>query len=474
MIGRKREIEELENLYNSNDAQLVAIYGRRRVGKTYLINYVFEEKFTFKHAGLSPDEDNDAESLAKQLHHFYNSLTKYGMSKEEKEPKNWFDAFLLLEKLLETKDKKEKMVVFIDELPWMDTKKSDFIKAFEGFWNGYGCSKNNLLMIICGSATSWIENNLINNHGGLYGRVTYEIKLEPFNLHEVETFLESKNVHFSKYEIVESYMILGGIPYYLNYLDPRFSLSQNIDNLFFKKNAKLKLEFDRLFDSIFTYSTKAKEIVNFLFTKTLGYTKKEISSKLKISDGGTLSKYLNGLIASDFVIKYVPFGFSKKEEYYKLVDPFCLFYLSFVSGNIDNESYWTQNLITPKLNIWRGFAFENVCFNHVDQIKFKLGISGVITRTSAFYNKEDGYQIDLMIIRNDNVINLCELKFLSTPFKVDKDYFLKINGRVNALLPKINKKQVIKNTFISTYGLKKNEYSSVFQDSILIDDLFIF
>ena len=269
-------------------------------------------------------------------------------------------------------------------------------------------------------------------------------------------------------------MILGGIPYYLNYLDPRFSLSQNIDNLFFKKNAKLKLEFDRLFDSIFTYSTKAKEIVNFLFTKTLGYTKKEISSKLKISDGGTLSKYLNGLIASDFVIKYVPFGFSKKEEYYKLVDPFCLFYLSFVSGNIDNESYWTQNLITPKLNIWRGFAFENVCFNHVDQIKFKLGISGVITRTSAFYNKEDGYQIDLMIIRNDNVINLCELKFLSTPFKVDKDYFLKINGKVNALLPKINKKQVIKNTFISTYGLKKNEYSSVFQDSILIDDLFIF
>ncbi len=474
MIGRKREIEELENLYDSKDAQLVAIYGRRRVGKTYLINYVFNDKFTFKHAGLSPDEDGDTLNLEKQLHHFYNSLIKYGLNENEKKPKNWFDAFLLLEKLLETKDKKEKIVVFIDELPWMDTKKSDFIKAFEGFWNGYGCSKNNLLMIICGSATSWIENNLINNHGGLYGRITYEIKLEPFNLHEIELFLESKNVHFSKYEIVESYMILGGIPYYLNYLDPKYSLSQNIDNLFFKKNAKLKLEFDRLFDSIFTYSSKAKEIVNFLFTKTLGYTKKEISSKLKISDGGTLTKYLNGLIASDFVIKYVPFGFSKKEEYYKLVDPFCLFYLSFVSQNQNNESYWTSNLISPKLNIWRGYAFENVCFNHVDQIKFKLGISGVITRTSAFYNKEDGYQIDLMIIRNDNVINLCEVKFLSTPFVVDKEYFLKINGRVNALLPKINKKQSIKNTFISTYGLKKNEYSSVFMDSILIDDLFIF
>ena len=474
MIGRKNEVEKLEELYNSNKAELVAVYGRRRIGKTYLIQETFKNKFFFKHSGLSLDDNDDNKKLETQLENFYNSLKLYGAENIEK-PKTWFDAFFYLEKLIiEKGDSLKKLVIFIDELPWLDTPNSNFIHAFEGFWNGFACARDNILLIVCGSATSWIENNLINNHGGLYGRVTYEIKLSPFTLNETKEFLNAKGVHYSDYDIVQTYMIFGGIPYYLNYIESKYSISQNVDDLFFKNNAKLSIEFDRLFNSVFTFSNKAKEIIKYLSTNSLGYTRNEIVKFLNTSDGGRLTGYLNALEASDFIIKYNPFGYSKKEFYYKLIDPFCIFFIKFVLDKKDNENLWTQDSSSQKISSWRGYAFENVCFNHIPQIKFALGISGVSTVSSAYYNKEDGYQIDLLLSRKDNIINLCEIKFYSGEFVVDKDYYLKINRRRNLLYEKISKKYSIMNTFISVYGLKKNEYSSVFSNSITIDDLFRF
>ena len=474
MIGRKKEIDELNRLYNSNKAELVAVFGRRRVGKTYLINHFFKNDFVFKHTGLSPEDDTENLQLNRQLMQFYTSLLFYGLN-DEKKPQNWYEAFFLLQKLILQHDNEKRMVVFIDELPWLDTKKSEFIKAFEGFWNNFGCAKDNLMLIICGSATSWFQNNLINNHGGLYGRVTYEIKLAPFTLHECEEFLCSNNVKFSRYDIIQCYMIFGGIPYYLNYINPSYSLAQNIDELFFKKNALFSLEFDRLFASVFTSPDKIKDIVKLLYKNNIGFTKNEILEKLKMKDGGTFSKYLNSLIVSDFVIEYIPFGFKKTENHYKLVDPFCLFYLTFLNDRTKlNEKYWSQNVTSQSLSSWRGYAFENVCFNHIEQIKFALGISSVITQSSAFYNKDDGYQIDLLISRNDNVINMCELKFYSTKYKVNKDYYLKIMERTNLLIEKISKKKVVQNTLITTYGLDSNEYSNVFNNVITADELFKF
>ena len=474
MIGRKKEIDELNRLYNSNKAELVAVFGRRRVGKTYLINHFFKNDFVFKHTGLSPEDDTENLQLNRQLMQFYTSLLFYGLN-DEKKPQNWYEAFFLLQKLILQHDNEKRMVVFIDELPWLDTKKSEFIKAFEGFWNNFGCAKDNLMLIICGSATSWFQNNLINNHGGLYGRVTYEIKLAPFTLHECEEFLCSNNVKFSRYDIIQCYMIFGGIPYYLNYINPSYSLAQNIDELFFKKNALFSLEFDRLFASVFTSPDKIKDIVKLLYKNSIGFTKNEILEKLKMKDGGTFSKYLNSLIVSDFVIEYIQFGFKKTEKHYKLVDPFCLFYLTFLNDRTKlNEKYWSQNVTSQSLSSWRGYAFENVCFNHIEQIKFALGISSVITQSSAFYNKDDGYQIDLLISRNDNVINMCELKFYSTKYKVNKDYYLKIMERTNLLIEKISKKKVVQNTLITTYGLDSNEYSNVFNNVITADELFKF
>lgn len=475
MIGRIKEQKILEKLYESNKSELVAVYGRRRVGKTYLIDEVFKNRITFRHAGLSPSKDNVQGALKAQLEHFYNSLKIYGLESSEK-PKTWLDAFYMLEMLLQKKDNGSRQLVFLDELPWLDTPRSDFVMAFEGFWNTWGCHRDNLMVIICGSANSWIKNELINNHGGLYGRVTREIKLRQFNLRECEEFYKKNNIPFSRYDIVQSYMVFGGIPYYMNYMNGELSFAQNVDEAFFAKDAPLKIEYDRLFDSVFKRPETIKEIVEFLYTKNMGYTREEIVAKLKYSDGGNLSKCLNALLTSEFVIKYIPYGMSNKKPYYKLTDPFCLFYLHFVKNKATNNSkYWSQNTSSPEVVIWRGFAFENVCFNHIEQIKNALGISGVITEESVWTKKpddEEGMQIDLIISRKDNVINMCEIKFYGDDFTVNSKYFRTILRRSEILQSKISPKMSVHSTLITTFGLTKNEYSGSFVKTITFDDLF--
>lgn len=475
MVGREKEIEELKMLYDRNRAELVAIYGRRRVGKTYLIDEVFEGKFAFRHAALSPIEHEKKGVLQAQLDHFYNSLVLYGMEKTEK-PTSWLDAFFLLEKHLQNIDNGSKQVVFIDELPWLDTPNSGFIRAFEGFWNNWGCHRKNLMVIVCGSANSWILDKLINAHGGLYNRVTYEIKLSPFTLRECEEFYNDLGVKFPRYDIIQSYMVFGGIPYYLGYMDKRKSFAQNVDALFFERQAKLKDEFNRLFESVFVNPTATKAIVKLLSTNRNGFTRSEIVEKLHISDGGRLSRNLNALISCDFIMKYIPFGEKKKNVHYKLIDPFCIFYLHFISEPKEqiNTKFWQQNTTGQSISSWRGFSFENLCFNHIDQIKIKLGIAGVITSSSAWLDKEDeGMQIDMLLIRNDNVVNMCEIKFYSGDFEVSKSYYKILQQRQDRLSQVVSKKMVVHNTLITTYGLKRNEYAGIFNNVITIDDLFV-
>ncbi|MCR5663149.1 MAG: ATP-binding protein [bacterium] len=475
MVGRQQEVKELNKLYNKNRAELVAIYGRRRVGKTYLVDETFSGRITFRHAGLAPGDENPKGLLRAQLDHFYNSLVLFGMESCKK-PDSWLEAFLLLEKHLQKIDDGSRQLIFLDELPWLDTPRSGFMRAFEGFWNNWGCHRKNLMVIVCGSANSWIMDSLINNRGGLYNRVTYEIKLLPFTLRECKEYFDSNGIRLSDYDIVQSYMIFGGIPYYLGYLDGSLSLAQNVDKLFFARNAKLKDEYDRLFNSVFANPDAVKEIVELLYTNNAGFTRSEIVNKLGKTDGGNLSRNLKALIASDFITKYVPFGLSKREEHYKLIDPFCMFYLHFViPHNASNEHFWQQNITSQPVVTWRGYAFENVCFNHIDQIKAALGISGVITSTSAWSKRGDeGTQIDLLIQRNDNVINMCEMKYYSDDFKVDNAYYRIINSRQELLAQQVSRKMSIRNTLITTYGLKQNEYSGVFTNIITMSDLLKF
>ena len=475
MIGRERESKDLNRLYDSGRAELVAIYGRRRVGKTFLVDETFAGRITFRHAGLSPADEEAKGLMQAQLNHFYNSLDLHGMEPCEK-PTSWLDAFLLLEKHLQKIDDGSRQLVFLDELPWLDSPRSGFLQAFEGFWNTWGCHRKNLMVIVCGSANSWVLDKLINNHGGLYGRVTYEIKLSPFSLHECEAFYRSRQVQLSRYDMIQSYMIFGGIPYYLGYMDRELSLAQNVDRLLFARNGVLRNEYDRLFESVFTNPEAIKDIVRLLYTRNAGFTRKEITQKLGITDGGTLSKNLSALISSDFVVKYAPFGLSKREEHYKLVDPFCLFYLHFIQGKSRiSEKYWQQNITSQPVVTWRGFAFENVCLHHVEQIKQALGISGIETSSSAWSKKsgdEEGLQIDLLIERKDNVINMCEIKFTSEAFAVDKKYYQILLSRPERIREIVSPKMSIHSTLITTFGLVRNEYSGAFTNVVTMDDLF--
>lgn len=478
LIGREEEIRELKRCYQSDSSQFVAIYGRRRVGKTFLVDEVFKNLITFRHAGLSPiEQDTKKNALDKQLAHFHYSLMTQGME-ECKCPKSWLEAFFLLEKFLQSKDDgKTRQVVFIDELPWMDTARSGFITGLEAFWNGWACHRDNLMLVVCGSATSWISDKLINNHGGLYGRLTCEIKLSPFSLKECELFFQKKNIRLSRYDIVQCYMALGGIPYYLNYFEKGLSLAQNIDNLFFKKGAKLKEEFDRLFASVFSAPEEIKKIIILLSSRHSGFTLKEISVATGIAQNGALSKLMKALVSSEFVLPYTPFGKSRREVRYKLVDPFCVFYLRYVPSNKNyNTAFWHENQNTQAVVSWRGYAFEEVCLQHIAQIKAALGVQGVASQQSSWVvdggEKEDGAQIDLLINRADRIINLCEMKFYNDEFAVDKAYFMKMNRRVNLLLDHIPRNTAIHTTLITTFGLAYNEYSGVFQKVVTLDDLF--
>ena len=477
MIGRSREVKELNRLYDSGRAELVAVYGRRRVGKTYLVNETFSDRITFFHAGLAPTDGAPKGALREQLDRFYHSLEAQGAEKGPR-PNSWLEAFGLLEMYLQRIDDGSRQLVFLDELPWFDTPRSGFLRAFEAFWNGWGCRRKNLMVVVCGSANSWIQDRLINNHGGLYDRVTYEISLSPFSLYECEEFCRARNLKFSRYDIVQGYMTLGGIPYYWGYMDGEASMAQNIDALFFAKKAKLKLEFDRLFDSVFTAPESTKQVVTFLSGRNAGFTRKELVEKLEISDGGGVTRVLNALLASDFVEKYVPFGWGKREEHFKLVDPFCLFYLRFLSNRKETSArFWRQNSTSHSVAAWRGLAFENVCFNHIDQIKNALGVSGVNSTESAWLKRGDGdvgAQIDMLISRADNVVDMCEMKFYGGNFTVDKEYYKTLLNRQELLLERISRKQSIRNVLVTTFGLTRNEYAGIFDSVVTLEDLFAF
>lgn len=482
IIGRKKEIRELKELYNSGEAELVAVYGRRRVGKTYLIDQSLEGKFSFRHAGLSPIETEMEKSkgtkrvnvLKLQLKHFYMSLLKQGLRKSH-QPESWFEAFYMLEELLESKDKAGKrQLVFLDELPWMDTPRSNFIMAFEGFWNTWACHRSNMMVVVCGSATSWIQDNFINNHGGLYGRTTREIRLASFTLGECEQFYKSRGIKWSKYDIVQSYMVMGGIPYYMKYVDKGMSLDQAVNALFFDDKARLEGEYDRLFASIFSKPDEMKRIIETMYKRHAGWTRQELLTKTGMADGGAFSKMLKSLVSSDFVIRYVPFG--KSEEHYKLSDPFCWFWLHFVKGKKSLSADFWKGDASQSIVIWRGIAFEEVCWNHWRQIKRALGIGSVQTEFSAWTKMgddcDDGAQMDLLIRRQDHVMNMCEMKFYNEEFVVDKSYHLKLIHRANLLEKELPKRMVVHSTLVTTEGLKYNEYSSIFQDIVTIDALF--
>ena len=470
MIGRKEEQTELQQIVESKQSEFVAVFGRRRVGKTFLIREFFNNKFAFYHTGIANS------TMAVQLNSFTKSLNDFGKITFPK-CRSWFEAFEDLEYLLKSSKAKGKKVVFIDEMPWMDTHKSGFVSALEWFWNSFASAQKDIILIVCGSASSWIMNKIIKNHGGLHNRVTQQIYLKPFNLAECEQLFATNGIVLNRHQILESYMIFGGIPYYLSLFQKRFGLSQNVDNLCFKDKGKLTDEFENLYASLFKNHDKHIAIVKALSKKAKGVSREEIIKNSKISDGGGLTRILEELETSGFIRRYNSFEKKGKNAIYQLVDFFTLFYFNFMINKPENdEHFWTNFIENARHRAWSGYGFEQVCLAHLPQIKQKLSIAGVLTRTASWRSKEkeNATQIDLLIERNDKVINLCEMKYASEEFIIDKKYDEILRNKRGVFRAQTKTKNAIHITLITTYGAKHNEYWGNVQSEVTMADLFLF
>ena len=472
IFGRSEECERLDDCLRENTAQLVIIYGRRRVGKTFLVNEFFGNQFAFKLTGAYK------QSKSFQLRNFTAELTRKSGT-DWKDPVDWIEAFAYLREYLESRSKEDKQVVFFDEMPWLDTHKSGFLPAFEWFWNDWASTMDNLIFIVCGSATTWMIENFAENVGGLFSRQTCRLYLEPFKLYEVEQYLESREIFWSRYDIAECYMIMGGIPYYLSLLNKRFSFSQNIDRLFFKNKGELWDEFDHLYKTLFTNSENYIRVVEALSSKSGGMTRNEIIQNTGLPSNGTFSKILENLVASGFVRLSGFYGKDKKDSLYQLADYYSAFYFRYIKDHYGkDERFWSNTTDNPRRRVWAGLVFEQLCKDHIGQIKKKLGISGVLTEESIWFtngNEElgtSGAQIDLLIDRRDHVINICEMKFSINEYSIDKTYDMVLRNKLDAFRRHANNKKTLQITMISTYGVKRNKYSSMVSSEVLLDDLF--
>jgi len=470
IIGRERESAQIQKCMNSNQAQLVIVYGRRRVGKTFLINNFFNGRFDFKIAG------SYAQPKEVQLKNFITELNLQTRQKL-KVPENWNDAFFLLREYLESLPKDEKHVIFFDEMPWLDTPRSDFLPSFEYFWNNWGAAQDNLVCFICSSATAWLIENIAKNKGGLYNRQTARIYLEPFTLNETEQYLKTNGFEWSRYQIVENYMIMGGIPYYLSLLNNEMTFEANIDNMFFRKRALLWDEFEHLYATLFNNSEQYLKVVEALSTKKIGLTRKEISQISKLPPNGVLSQILENLVNSEFVRAYQFFGNKKQDTLYQLSDYFTLFYYKFLKNySGKDEHFWSNSIDNPSVKAWEEFTFEQVCKDHIQQIKKKLGISGILTEISSWFVKSDeendGAQIDMLIDRRDKTINICEMKFAVDEYEIDKDYEKRLINKIERFRNSSNTKKALHLTMVTTYGVKRNIHSGRVQSEVTMDDLF--
>ena len=470
MIGRKREIEQLIGAYESEQSEFVAVYGRRRIGKTYLITESFGNRFAFHHTGLREG------GTKKQLEQFRLSLRQQGYY-DCPRIKDWLEAFFELGRFLE-KCQTERKVVFLDEIPWLDTPRSGFLSALEAFWNGWAVFRKDIVLVVCGSATSWIIKKIIRNKGGLYNRVRTRIKLFPFTLAECESYANSElHLGYGRREIMECYMALGGVAYYWSLLMRGLSPAQNFDALFFGPQDGLRTEYDELYRSLFRNPLRYMEVVELLGTRRTGYTRDEMIRGLGAVSGGDLTKILADLEECGFVRKYMPSGQGKNGGVYQLVDSYTLFYFSFVKGNGARDGdFWQSSVGDGRLNAWRGFAFERVCLAHVVQIKAALGISGVKTEAYSLRVNPDedgrGAQIDLLIDRRDGIVNLCEMKYVNGKYSITGDESERIRNRIEAARKLFGKNRTIHLTMITQDGIVRSPNSWDVQSVITLDDLF--
>jgi AAA+ ATPase superfamily predicted ATPase len=467
MIGREYEIGRLQESFRSNSSELIAVYGRRRVGKTYLIRNACKAHLKFEVTGLYGG------NREQQLAVFYKQLQAVSsIFKKQKMPQNWEEAFELLKTYIKSLTGKKKKVIFIDEFPWFDTHKSDFLMYFGHFWNTFCEKRKDLVIIICGSAASYIVQNIVSNKGSLHARLTYKIQLQPFSLYETKQYLMNKGMRWSNYNILQIYIALGGIPHYLNKIKKGESAVQNIQRMCFDANGDLINEFKEVFESLFTQSNVHITIVKKLAGSKKGITRDELLRKTGFSGGGHFSKALEELSASGFVKEYPAIGKKKKMTLYRLVDEYSNFYLKYIEPNKNQgKNFWKTMAQQQSYISWAGFNFETICLQHIEQIKKALGIEGVHSTNSSWSTK--GAQVDLVIARKDHWINLCEIKFYHSELVIGATLLNNLKNKINLFKKDTKTKDTIALTMITTYGVvQNNHYHEIVENNLTMDVLF--
>ena len=476
IIGRKQELSELQRSMNSDRSEFVIIYGRRRVGKTFLVEHFFDGNYDFSFVG------GHRLAKAKQLRNFAKALKKYAQLSRQPKLTDWDEAFDALEDYLDSLPKEKRKVVFIDEMPWIDTPQSEFVDGLEMFWNGWAARRNDIVFVATGSSTSWMVDKLVENQGGLHGRITRNIYVKPFTLNEVEQYLCSQGAKWDRYQILQAYMTVGGIPFYYSLMDVKDSLIQNIDRLFFRKNGTLRIEFYELYHALFMHADKYIQVVKLLNGSRKGLSRKEISASLGFN-GSVLTNILRNLERCDFVIRYSQFGNKTNDAIYRLMDFYTLFYFRFVDSiNSQDEMWWSHNYQSHAVEAWQGLSFELIALTHLPQIKKKLGISGISTAASSWRyhpsrTKEEkpedkGTQIDLLIDRADRIINLCEMKFSVKPFRITAAYEQHLRNRMDIFKTKTKTTKALAHTFVTTYGVADGQHHSIVDSEVTMYDLF--
>ena len=459
LIGRDKEVALLSRLLQSEKPRFLAIYGRRRVGKTFLIRNYFKTNIQFSFSG------SFEETTKVQLQNFFSEyLTRTNGKKETTPPKDWSTAFHYLLKHIESlSHKKKKIVIFIDELPWLDRPKSGFVKALEYFWNQHISTMNNVLLIVCGSSASWMQKKILKSKGGLYNRITNRIRLEPFSLAETEKFIKHKKLKLTRYQIIQLYMVMGGVPFYLDELTQGKSVEQLIDSVCFSPTGLLHDEYEKLYYSLFKNAGNHMKIIKALGNSPNGLSRDVVLKKSKLPEGGTFSRALDELLESGFIVKFNPFKKKKKDAIYKLIDFYSLFYLKFIQRNKSKSSLTWQKIANGNsFKAWSGYAYENICFIHSAQIIKKLGLSGTFTDMSSWKHRgdheTDGAQIDMLIDRKDGVINLCEVKFTENNFIISKQFVSSLRKKRSVFSHVTKTKKSVTTTLITTHPVIQNHY----------------
>jgi len=467
IIGRDEEIRELDDYMNSGKPEFIVVYGRRRVGKTFLIREYFKGDFFFSHTGLANG------GTAVQLSEFNKSLRR-ARGDAHRDAIDWLDAFDCLREHIEQSGAGRK-VIFIDELPWMDKQKSLLLPALEHFWNGWASGRKDVFLIVCGSAASWVLAKVLYNKGGLYGRITGRLFVKPFTLKDCEAYYREAGIVFSRYQMVESYMIFGGIPYYLSLLKKELGFSQNVDRLIFRNDGALRGEYELLYRSLFKNPEGHMSVVEALASKRAGLSREDVLKGSKLTDGGGFTRILRELEQCGLIRRYTGYGKKTRDALYQLTDPFTLFYLRFIKdADTVDTPFWSAYTDDGSHRAWTGYSFEQAALAHIDQIKRKLQISGVLSRQYSWRStkSQPGVQIDLVIDRKDGVINLCEMKYSRDEYEIDAAYAKQLKRREEIFRRETGTRSAIHTTLVTIYGLVRNEHAADIQSVVTMEDLF--